>query len=448
MAKRSHLPRHNHTASLARSLVTAGLSIIGLTVPVPESQALDVVLDGNVNPAAEFNTNIFFSPEPQNQKAVYGEGLDGGFDLSLADSRWKTTATGRFQNRWYQGGNNLDYFNQLFSLKNVYLLSERSSVGLNANYDMDATVLAGLGGGVGFVFARIPRTTRSISPNWTYALTEKTRLALAYSYQDTEYDKKRGANQGVVDSVTHAGNLNLTHQWNEKLQLLGSLAYTSYDLIGLDRQSDGIYRFQTLPIFLPARFFSPGVTSTIRTASFMGGFSYTPTETVTLAFSGGGQHNETSVPDSTIRVTSTRGPGLTDSLLQPGVESSSFTEILSASASKRFERSELGFDFSRTVSPNLIGALIISDHYGFKGNYRFTPTLSSDTHVNMANITGEGIDQDHFNARTGVSWEWDDNWLMSASYHYGRIDFNTDSRTADSHALYFNIRYLFDKHQF
>lgn len=422
-----------------------------------ESRALDAVLGADVNPASEFNTNLFMS---RNQavnigKDVWGEGIDGGLDLVLSDSRWKINANSRFQNRWYQDDNNLDYFNQLFSVKSQYYFSERAILGMDAQYNMDNTLSTENVADLGYVFTRIPRTTRSISPNWSYVLTEKSRLSLAYTYQDTNYDQQRNLNN-VVDSAAHIGSLNLSHQWNEKLQLLGSLNYTSYDLFGRDFESSvRAYPFPFLNGFIvtPATVFIPGVTTTIRTASFMAGFSYNPTESVTLAFSGGGQHNQTTSPENREPITSTVFPFLTDTINSRRISSSSFSEILTASARKKFERSDIGFNYSLSLSPNLQGLLTSYERYNFTGNYKFTPQLSSSLNISLSDQTGSAqASREIFSVRPGINWQWDQNWVLNASYQYTRIDFaasgNLSASSPDSHALYLNIRYLFDKHQF
>lgn len=412
---------------------------------------MDIMLGGDAGPVSEFNTNLFL---PRRDigigRDVWGEGFDGGFELSLTESRWKSTATGRFQNRWFQDDNNLDFFNQFFSMKSFYLADERSRLGLEGLYNMDNTLTTEDGGDLGLVFRRIPRTTRSLSPSWAYTWDEKTSSILVYSYQDTTYDNEKNLGN-VVDSVAHTGSFNLTHQWDEKLQLLGSLGYTSYDLIGSDR---------TIEAF-PFTTHIPGVTSTIRTASFMGGFNYTPTETVTLAFSGGGQHNDTSSPSFT--QTTLLGSTLLASATAPAVESTSFSEILSAKASKRFERGDIGFDFLRSISPNLQGNLITYDRYAFTGNYKFSAFLTGNVNITLSDQAleeGSGrsgrtgfADRSILTARTGLSWRWDENWAMDARYTYTRADYASDpgannAAIVDSHALYFNIRYLFDKHQF
>lgn len=450
MAPRSHL--HRLAPAIWLPARCTAFMVPALLLAMPECQALDVVLGGEINPASEFNSNLFLTTRPHED--TWGEGVDGTIDLSLADSRWKTQATGRFQNRWYPNDNNLDYYNQLFSVKSQYF-SERAVWGLDSQYNMDNTLSSLDSLDLGFVFTRIPRTTRLVSPNVTYSLTENTSLALAYTYQDTTYDQQKSS-RSVVDSEAHTGSLNLTHQWNERLQLLGSMSYTSYDLLGIDQSFDGFFPLNTIfgLLLFPSVTQVPGTTGTINTASLMGGFNFKLTETIDLAFSGGGQHNDTSNPETTITTSVFGTPVATRQI--PATENSTISEVYSGRASKHFERSDLSLDISRSISPSLQGILYAYDRYSLSGTHKFTPHLSGSLNLSLSNQSGVGgdsalVDRDLYTIRAGVDWQWAQNWRLNASYQYSQVDYNaasgSPSTAVDSHALYFNIRYLFDKQQ-
>ena len=154
-----------------------------------ESPALDITLGADANLVEEYNTNLFLTPAPHNDE--WGQGVDGGFDLAVADDRWGTSANARFMNRWYLPDSNLDYFNQFFSWK-TYYFTERSRLGLDTQYDMDTalTSLTDPTANLGYVFQRVPQTVRVLSPNWLYNLTERTQMNLGYTYRDTTYDQK------------------------------------------------------------------------------------------------------------------------------------------------------------------------------------------------------------------------------------------------------------------
>jgi hypothetical protein len=197
----------------------------------------------------------------------------------------------------------------------------------------------------------------------------------------------------------------------------------------------------------------PSVESTIRTASIMAGFSYNVTDTFDIAFSGGGQYNQTSTPSYTITTQADLGsiriPA--DPIDVPGNRSDTLTEVIAAKIGKRFESSDISLEYNRTVSPNLQGQLITYDRYSISGNHHFTPYLTTSLAFSYSDQTfpSAGLQADParqiLTIRSGTTWQFDENWAMSAAYQFSRLDFGSSPLSAESHAVYLNIRYLFDQ---
>ena len=423
-----------------------------------ESPALDITLGADANLVEEYNTNLFLTTAPHNDE--WGQGVDGGLDLSVADERWGTSANARFNNRWYLPDSNLDYFNQLFSWKTYYLM-DRSRLGLDTQYNMDTTLTSQTDqtdptANLGFVFTRVPRTVRVVSPNWLYNLTEKTQLNLGYIYQDTTYDEKKNVAR-FPDSEANTGYLGLSHQLTERLQLTGSASYTDYALTSVKTPVQGLVQVELFPGFnvsVPGTFNIPSVTSSIRTASVMGGINYFFTDTFDITLSAGGQHNETSSPPYTItteeNLFGVTRPG--NPIAIPGTSSSTLSEIISARATKRFENGALGLEYDRTISPNIQGALITYDNYSINGSYRFSSQLSTSLNFTYSDRTfptaqGQIITNSNqlYGARPAINWQWDENWVLSGSYQFYYLSYTDIEATATSHAVFLNIQYLFDK---
>ncbi len=413
---------------------------------------LDLTLTGDAKAVEEYDTNLFRTLAPHDP--AWGQGVDGQIDFSATDEFWETRANARFANRWYVTDNNLDYYNQLFDWRTKYR-SEYSIWNMDAQYNMDNTLSSETDStvDVGYVFRRIPRTTRILSPSWTYSLSDTSLLSLSYDYNDRTYDRNQVVAANVVDSIAHTGGLLFQHQWNSDLTLTGSANYTDYTLLG---QAGTYIDLLQVPIgdtifALPALYNRPALDSTIRTTSAMAGFNWAATSTITLGFSGGAQYNQTETPGF-VATTLVNGALPGPSVFVPGTSNNAVTEILSATARKRFEYSDIGFDYSRSVSPNLNGDLVAYDRYSLSGNHRFSEWVSSNLSLSYSEQsspsqgTAAFLNREIFSARTGLNWQWDENWFLNASYQYTQVTY-PDSGTADSHALFLNLRYLFDKHK-
>jgi hypothetical protein len=393
---------------------------------------------------------LFLTPAPHNDE--WGHGVDGGFDLAVADDRWGTSANARFMNRWYLPDSNLDYFNQFFSWK-TYYFTERSRLGLDTQYDMDTalTSLTDPTANLGYVFQRVPQTVRVLSPNWLYNLTERTQMNLGYTYRDTTYDQKNNPSR-FPDSAAHTGSLGFSHQLTEKLELTGSAYYTDYALTGV--QSFASVTQNTFFGPLTRSQFIPSVTSTIRTGSLMVGFDYNIDETLNIALSGGGQYNETETPSYDVTFTQKFGsfPPSVNVLHINGSSDNSLSEIAFAKATKRFENADLSLEYNRTTSPNIQGDLITYDNYSINGSYRLSSQLSASLNLSYSDRTfpaaqGQTITGSNqlIGARPAISWQWDENWVMSGGYQFYRLNYTDTEATATSHAVFLNIQYLFDK---
>jgi hypothetical protein len=98
--------------------------------------------------------------------------------------------------------------------------AEQSS--LNTQLDQD---------GSGDLQLQIPRFTISISPGFTYNITEKNALQLGYNYLNVSFDRIPGALQGIFsysDYENHQFTATAIHTYSEKLSFNLTGAYSNY----------------------------------------------------------------------------------------------------------------------------------------------------------------------------------------------------------------------------
>lgn len=438
---------------------------------------MNVTFDSNARLAEEFNTNLFLVPETsattsasqQPTGDVWGQGVDGGMTVTGIDRNWKTAASANFQNRWYVTGSRLNYYNQFFSWKNSYF-TDRSKFALDLQYNNDTTLtsLADLTSSLGYVFARVPRTDRVVSPQWSYALTPRTLLNAAFNYRDSTYEHSlSGDRQGTnifPDSRSYLGSVDLTYEWSKRLQVFGSSYYSYYALT----YPANINPSDQIPVeVFPGRFFpfqgtvfSPQITSDIQTASLSLGFKYLATETVDVNLSAGVQRNQTHRPayDNLTRLefpdgTTVRGPNLPAA----GLSSNSFTEIFALGVNKRLQSGSVALQYTRSISPNLLGDLITSDGITVLGQYNFSSRLTSSMNLSYYDQTFPGgntrtnntpIAQNinRYGMESTVNWFFVENWSLNASYRFFYQEYHTTTdESAVSHGVYVYILHSFDQ---
>jgi long-subunit fatty acid transport protein len=197
-----------------------------------------------------------------------------------------------------------------------------------------------------------------------------------------------------------------------------------------------------------------GGTGVIDTQSLSLGFTYTPTETLKIDFSGGGQFNQVSNPGATISFEPLFGDGAPRSF-NTNSHSSSFSEILSAEATKRFERGEFGFSYSKSLSPNLLGLLISSERYAFSGRYSVNQNLTSSFRLAVtdtatgggggSSATAQFYERALFEIGSGLIWTLTEHLDVSANYQYKQIEYPSLQRDAEDHAVFLRLQYIPDQ---
>ena len=422
----------------------AGILSLGCAEP---ASALEWRFNGDAKIAEEYNTNIFLNA-PAPKDGAWGQGFDTMGQFGVSDLNWHSRLVGRFNNRWYLPNSSLDYQNQLFNWNADYAL-ERSRFGLDAEYNLDTTLTqaADVASDLGFVFARIPKTTRVLAPNWHYDLSEKTELGLNYSYQDTEYDSKKNLNR-FPNSRAHTGSLELSHTWNERLRLFGNATYTDYALTSQDNE-----------LVFPNRFFDsitlvPGSTTSIRTTTGMAGFDYALSETLQVSLAGGLQYNQTATPKQFVRSYAQFPDGnilLLANRENAASSANSLGEVFSAKIDQRFENSNINLSISRSISPNITGQLFTYETYGVSGQYRFSPLLSGSLSATYSEQTSPAQQNQaaqtlqRLSLQSSLNYQWSEHWVLSGNYQYSQIEYSQRTETPNNHALYLNLQYLFDQ---
>ncbi len=440
---------------------------------MPAARGFYATFDSNARLAEEFNTNLFLKPGPH--EVAWGQGIDGGMTMTGIERDWKTALSANFQNRWYVTDSKLTYYNQFFSWKNSYF-TERSKFALDLQYNNDNTLtsLADITSSLGYVFERVPRTDKIISPQWSFTLTPRTLMNVAYNFRDSDYERSRqNQEQGTnifPNTQSHLGSVELNYDWSKRLKVFGSSYYSYYALEYpgkiADNQTIPVEMFPGFPVGLPGITYSPAVTSDIQTANLSLGFKYLFSETIDVNFSAGVQRNQTHRPAYDILTRIDLGDGnfpQGPTIPSPRLSSTTYTEIFSLGINKRLsESSSLALQYNRSINPNLLGDLITYDRVALMGQHQFTSQLNASLNLSYGNQVFPSRSQQtsttvfdyeivRYGMESQVNWFFEENWSLNAAYRFFHQEYNysgtTDAQdqSANSHGIYVYILHTFDQ---
>jgi len=398
------------------------------------AQGREYTFQADAGAGQDYNSNLFLTPQPHEE--IWGSNIGLNANFSAAEEIWNVTGNTRFQN-YYYSDSNLDTENIFLTLIGNYSQNERTRWGLRGNYTRDSTRTSFTEVN-DLVFQQVGRDGKSLNPSWTYALDEKTSLNLDYQFQTTEYDKTE--NSSFPDSQVHTGTAGLQHRYDDRLQLNGTFSFTRYTLPG-SATSTPFGPFLTLE--------NVSEETRIDYANLLAGFSYAVDETFDVGLSGGGQYSMTEAGSRSL-LRDTSGNELV--LDEQHLTSETPTWLLNANATKRFERSQIGFDFSKSSSPNIYGDLIDDTRYSLVVKHGFTPLLNGSARLVYSERGTGQVDSDallhSYSAPTGLDWSLTESWTVSASYRYTQQAIDTADERPENHAVFLNVRYLWDKVQF
>jgi len=415
--------------------------ITGLFLAV-DAEAVAYTFQGDANVGQEYNTNLFLTPGPHTD--VWGARLGLNTQFSAAEEIWKLNGNVRLDNYFYdQKG--LDTLNQFVSLTGSYFVTERSQFALQGDYIRDSTRTSFLETN-DLVFDQVRRNSQSLNPSWTYDLSENTSLNLGYRYQNTEYKNKE--NTFYPHYQTHSGSIGLIHDYSERLQLNGLFSYASYSSPGSTTIVPGTLDF--LIFRIPGTYENRSESIKIDYATATVGLSYAADETFNIKLVGGGQYNMSESGSRTIFRDTFGNPIFTDA---QQISSDSLTYVINASATKRFELDELSLNYAHTVSPNIYGNLIEADTVTFIDKHKFTPTVNGSIQILYADRTTADqrnvtFSRQFLRLQSELSWNWTENWSLTAAYQYSRQEIDVISDTPESHAAYLTVRYQWNKLQY
>lgn len=253
--------------------------------------------------------------------------------------------------------------------------------------------------------------TKSISPSYSYRLTELDTISTSASYQkrnqsgsSTRADSILGTSSNLTDNETLSLNLALQHQYTERLNAGVSLSYVNYQAESdrLDNEYDS---------------YSLGLTS-----------EYQLSELWSVNGLVGARYLDSENNPISGLKTSDQSTGLNYSI----------------STTREDELNSYTVSASRSLLPSSSGDVNQQDSYTFSYRRKFTEKLTGSLSTSYKLYTSA----DDLNDREvkyiffspSLNWKLAEDWGINFSYKYRNVD-EKDGKNVDSNAFFINFDY-------
>ncbi len=364
-----------------------------------------------------FRPSINVMTEYDDNKRLKDERLGGNVDLSaygvvasanamlgVRSNRYEIVLNNQVSVRRYESDFDLDSDDFKFDLSSNYMLSARSTVGLNANYTRNTTLSSEFlddSSGTGLVQDNIERSQWSVSPNWNYSLSERQNIQLSYSHSETMYEESdRGS---FVDYDIDFFSISFKQQWTPLLSNNLSFSTMLYDV--------------------PER----GMETTEFTVNAGADYQIMPTWSASAQVG--------------VRFTNQEQFNRSDDIV--GL-------VFNFGTTKEFESITLNAGIARSTSAQGDGRLQVSNNYsiGYKQDLTERLIFSVQGSINDSSTSGNitnSRDRLSYRVKPSIRWLFDKQTSLSLGYQFRKINRESNDSEATSNAVSLTFNYQWDK---
>ncbi len=348
-----------------------------------------------------YNDNLFLTPLPHHE--AYGFLVSPAVEFTGKTERLSVSSQVKGVFASYYGGNKLNFFNVHLPLSLRYQ-TEKDILSFTGGFVRDHT-LAGELLSTGLVLAFTQRNQWTASPTWTRKITEKLSFQSGLQLSDTTYED--AARFNLRDFQVLGGSGGVLYQLTEQDQLHLSGSYIS---------------FHTTNAPMPFRASVPGVNLSL-THAF--------TETLTGTVFGG--------PSFVSSTTQT---------ISGDIKSQRTVWLYGASLDKKFERTAIHMNVSRSIQPSGFGLLVQTDRASMTISHDLSDSLTASldgSAFKVASIAtiASGInfpESRYFSVTPTIAWKFSEWWKMELSYTY-RLREQDGFSNASSNGTMFTLTY-------
>jgi hypothetical protein len=312
------------------------------------------------------------------------------------------TVSHKHQAEWYKTGLDADY-------------SEQSSI----NTQLDET-------GTGKISSRlIPRTTRSLSPNVLFNLSERNSLQFVYSYLDVTFQRPQNlGNLSYSDYTSQQLSATAYHNYSERLTLNLTGSYSIFESTGNNLQDFGANTDALTQHF----------NQKSTTFFYQAGMQYAFDELTQLSLSAGMRDTT----NDSKRYYTINNSG--EIFQVPGYQATQFSSnasghVFSANLSHSEEWGNFSLNAGQQLNPSSSGQQQQTTSFSGQARYNFTERLSAGLNINHMisdststfNNNSKSFNRTYTTMSPNIQWRWTEEINLQLSYTH------RDQEYTDSH---------------
>ncbi len=374
----------------------------------------------------EYNDNIFFSTN--DRKSDFISTLTPGVELSDRSEKMDANLLLRLNGILYARTSELSAVDQDYRGRLRYMLSPRTSLSSQAEYILDSQPDREIET-TGLVIGPVKRHRQQYSLSVERALTEKTSAALAYAYEQDDYDNDRFSNLKY-----HDASLTLTH-----------------DLDWLMRSTKGSVSFDYAHYKSSVTLIDSLTSdSTVDNYSATIGMSSAFSEVWSVQANAGGRYTVSkfqSWEPVFVQILPPL-PIFQEVLVPVSQKSHQWGWVGQLALTYKGELTDGSLSFNTDVQPASGQTSGTTVRTGLVADMRrrFTYELSGDMSVgyyknksNPGAIAGQAIDQDTILLTPSIRYEFSKDMYIDASYQYTKVFYNISHTEADRNSFFVRL---------
>jgi len=388
---------------------------------------------------AGYNDNIRLTTADHD--SVWETAVTPRVKFGTAEENWGLHGNARASVRRFFGGegredNDLLDREDYYFKTDAYHRGERSEFTGLIDLARDSTLDSELDDTGNVVDDRATRFRKTISPGWSYSLTELMRVNANYSFTAVDFSDDPGVDDNIEYDY-HVFSGSLTRQFTPKVQATLSSSYSMY-------QPETNFDSNTLSVQIGIR---RNFTETL-TTDWLAGMRRTESDTGELAPSGFcvGADPGAKFPNCTGGFPVVTGVDVVKD------DDTDTGTVFSASITKLLESGKLSLSANRTSTPSSDGELLDTTRFIFNGEHRFTETLRTSLRAEYSNIEviaraslNPRGDRDLYRIIPRISWRFQREWEIAGQYEYAKEEQDNVSKDATRNAVYLTLSYRPDK---
>lgn len=246
------------------------------------------------------------------------------------------------------------------------------------------------------------RFLKSVRPEWSHSLTEKTTLNLNYEFTDVTYEDAEST--GRTDYSIHSGQLNVSHQLMPKTLVFSNASVTLFS--------------------------TPDIDSSTTYYSLQAGIQHNFSERWEVEIVGGGRYSRSEFRNRNNNKDTSSGLG----------------GLANASITHQYTTGSLHARIAQDIRPTGNGDLQTTNQVAFSWNHHLTEHLSlnlplSALRASAINEDTNRLDRSYYQVAPAINWKLTPEFSLGLRYRYRYQKYDNADDSADSHSAMLSANY-------